>query len=110
MSRVEEIRERSRDKFEPVGAGRTVTTADIDRAWLLERLDTASARVQSLEAALRDQMTRWASVPSGVDYFADEDEQSPEDMVAHVAGLAVKAIRSILSPEAVKEKDETKCE
>jgi hypothetical protein len=43
-----------------------------------------------LIAALQAQIKYWEQVPSGVDYDADPNNSSPEDMTAHLAGLAIK--------------------
>lgn len=50
----------------------------------------------ALREALRDQIDLWECVPSGVDYDADENDPSPKDTVAHLAGLGIMRAKSAL--------------
>jgi hypothetical protein len=57
------------------------------------RVDEA---VKGLLEALASQVKWWEQVPSGVDYEADLDNQSPYDSTAHIAGLAVREAKKSL--------------
>ena len=59
-------------------------------------LEVARTRVGELETELRSQERRWMDLPSGADLDADENDRSPVDSSAHIAGLAVRAIRKAL--------------
>ena len=50
-----------------------------------------------LRDALEGQLVRWYSLPAGVDEEADELDTSPDDMDAHIAGLAVREINEALA-------------
>ena len=56
-------------------------------------------RVRQLLTALQTQEDFWYSLPSGVDEEADPLNTSPDDMAAHIAGLAVQAIRAVVTDE-----------
>lgn len=53
---------------------------------------------RELERELRWQRDYWESVPSGADYEADEDDECPDDTVAHMAGIAIRRINRLLKP------------
>lgn len=61
------------------------------------RADLAAAR-----EALKTQRQWWEQLPCGVDYDADPANTSPEDAVAHIAGLAVQEIDAVLAAEKEK--------
>ncbi len=57
---------------------------------------TLQGEVARLRAALEQQIRLWESLPCGVDYEADENNTSPADAAAHIAGLAVRAAQEAL--------------
>ena len=61
---------------------------------------------KKLRDALEGQLVRWYSLPAGVDEEADELDTSPDDMDAHIAGLAVREIKQALASTT----DETEME
>ena len=61
--------------------------------------ELASMEARRLRAALQEQIDLWEQVPMGPDYQADIDDASPDDAVAHLAGLAIKAARAALGEE-----------
>ncbi len=61
----------------------------------LDLLD-ARRRIADLERELYAQIEAWESVPSGVDYDANPEDPSPEDAVAHLAGLMIRSARQAL--------------
>lgn len=56
-----------------------------------------AAEAAKLRAALESQITWWENVPSGVDYEADLENESPVDTTAHMAGLAIREARAALA-------------
>jgi len=81
-----------------------MTTAEIAAA--MERGDYSAEmllqhlvrRYNRLEQELQWQSDYWESVPSGVDFEADEDDESPDDTVAHMAGIAIRRINNLWEP------------
>lgn len=71
--------------------------AERDRDTAIARAEAAEDREERLREALREQERLWRSLPSGVDEEADPDDRSPEDVFAWTAGIAVRAIRAVLS-------------
>lgn len=59
--------------------------------------DRWSAVADGLADAMGSQLHWWQGMPSGVDLGADELNESPKDTAAHIAGLAVREIRTALS-------------
>ena len=70
--------------------------ADPDWRPLAER----EATVAGLRAELERQMAAWANVPGGADEDADPTNESPEDAVAHAAGLCIRSGRAALAASA----------
>lgn len=65
---------------------------------MLEYIEELEALARQLERELRWQRDYWESVPSGADYEADEDDDCPDDTVAHMAGIAIRRIDKLLEP------------
>lgn len=70
-------------------------TAERHLSALLE-IDALTARVIALEGTLRTVQDLLLTLPGGVDLDADPDNDSPSDMMAHVAGLCVQEIDRVL--------------
>lgn len=49
--------------------------------------------LEEVKESLGTQIHMWEGVSSGVDYDADESDESPQDATAHLAGLAIKQAR-----------------
>ena len=56
-----------------------------------------AAKAERLAVALRRQVEMWGSMPSGADELADENDPSPNDAVAHSAGIAIRYARAALA-------------
>lgn len=68
----------------------------------IEVLKNGVAQNTALRAALESQIKWWESVPSGVDYDADPNNECPLDSTAHIAGLAIREIQAALAKEGGK--------
>lgn len=66
---------------------------------LISALRAEREKTKRLTEALEEQITYWYQLPSGVDEEADWQNPSPEDAIAHTAGLAVQAARAALRGE-----------
>lgn len=65
-------------------------------------------RVERLEDALREVRRLAEQSPAGVEYDADPNDPSPDDMFAFLAGLTVQACDSVLTDEErLRETEET---
>jgi hypothetical protein len=71
-------------------------------AELFEHAERLERKNAVLRDALASQVGYWEQVPSGVDYEADEEDTSPEDAVAHTAGLAIRAASAALAAGGAK--------
>ena len=61
-----------------------------------EQVEKAEVERDELRKELEAQQIRWSNLPTGPDMDADENNQSPEDAVAHESGLAIKSIEAAL--------------
>lgn len=52
---------------------------------------------KELLAALEAQITWWQQLPCGVDESAEENDLSPDDAIAHIAGLAVREAQAAIA-------------
>ena len=52
--------------------------------------------IDVLVDALRSQNEWWNSLPGGIDILAEPGNDSPDDMLAHIGGLAVQEIIAVL--------------
>jgi len=59
--------------------------------------------IRRLIEALERQRGYWLSLPSGVEDDPDPDDPSPEDAVAHTAGLAIRDLDEVLTRELWKD-------
>ena len=76
--------------------GRAMRYPNMDAAYYSDTVERLCREILRLREALEDQRRLWECLPCGIDEDADPNDQSPEDVFAWGAGLAVRAIREAL--------------
>lgn len=74
-----------------------------DHRLALHYIEALVAQIRKLVDALLEQRDYWLSLPSGVEDDPDPDDPSPEDAVAHTAGLAIRDLDEVLTRELWKD-------
>ncbi len=68
----------------------------------IKRLKTINANLYGTLVIIREMLE---NLPPGIDYDADEDNPSPDDMTAHIAGLIYQKIDATTAIARAAQKD-----